>query len=457
MLLERRKNGYNFHMSEIFKAYDVRGIYPEEINERLVEQIGRAYVEYTNAKRVAVGSDKRVSSPSLFAALIKGITEGGADVVDLGLLSTPMLYFASSKLDVDGAIMVTASHNPGEYNGLKFCKKNAVPIGLASGLSEIRDIALTNNFSKQEHTGHVTTHNIKTDYEKHMVAFADFKGKRFHLATDTAHAMGVLELPILRSLPGVALCGTLYDTLQLPGVCPHEANPLKTETLIELQHVVRKSKADIGIAYDGDADRIGFVDEQGRVVPMDLVTTLLAEALLPAHPKCTILYDLRSSRAVKEAIEKQGGIAHESKVGHANIKKQMIEEGALLAGEVSGHYYFALSGYIAEMGSLPAILLMNLMASSGKKLSELVDAIKFYSHSGEINMEVSDAPAVLAKVKEKYSDGKLSELDGIKITYEDWWFSLRSSNTEPLIRLNLEANTPELMQSKLKDVLELID
>lgn len=443
-------------MSEIFKSYDVRGLYPSEINEELVERIGRAYVAYTNAKRVALGSDKRISSPSLFAALVKGITESGADVVDLGLLSTPMLYFASSKLDVDGAIMVTASHNPGEYNGLKFCKKNAVPIGLASGLSDIRDLALANDFPHKKHKGKVSAHDIKTDYAKHMLAFANFGDKRFHLATDTAHAMGVLELPILRALPGVALCGTLYDTLQLPGVCPHEANPLKTETLIELQHVVRKSKADMGIAYDGDADRIGFVDEKGRVVPMDLVTILLAEALLPDHPKCTILYDLRSSRAVKEVIEKAGGIAHESKVGHANIKKQMIAEGALLAGEVSGHYYFALSGYIAEMGSLPAILLMNLMAKTGKKLSELVDVVKFYAHSGEINMEVEDAAAIFKNVKAKFSDGTLSELDGIKISYGDWWFSLRSSNTEPLIRLNLEADTPELMQKKLEEVLALI-
>ena len=443
-------------MSEIFKSYDVRGVYPQEINENIVEAIGRAYVQYTNAKRIAIGSDKRISSPSLFNALVKGITESGADVVDLGLLSTPMLYFASSKLDIDGAIMVTASHNPGEYNGLKFCKKNAVPIGLASGLADIRDLAQSGNFSNSSYIGSVATQDIKPEYIKHITSFADFKGKRFHVATDTAHAMGVLELPLLRALSGVALCGTLYDTLQLPGVCPHEANPLKTETLIELQHVVRKTKADLGIAYDGDGDRIGFIDERGRVVPMDLVTTLLAQALLPAHPKCTVLYDLRSSRAVKEAIEKLGGIAHESKVGHANIKKQMIEEGALLAGEVSGHYYFALSGYIAEMGTLPAILLMNLMASSGKKLSELVDAIKFYAHSGEINMEANHTEGLFEKIKEKYSDGKLSELDGIKIAYPSWWFSLRASNTEPLIRLNLEADTPELMQEKLSEVLALI-
>ncbi len=443
-------------MTSIFKSYDVRGLYPEEINKEFVERIGRAYVAYVKPKRVAIASDKRVSSPALFKALAKGLTESGVDVIDLGLLSTPMLYFASATLEVDGAIMVTASHNPGEYNGLKFCRQNAVPIGLASGLAEIRDIAEARMFSKAEQVGTIETHDIKPAYIKHITSYAELSGKRFHIATDTAHAMGVLELPVLRSLPGVALCGTLYDTLQLPGVAPHEANPLKTETLIELQHVVRKTKADMGIAYDGDADRVGFVDEKGRVVPMDITTALIAQALLPHHPKSTILYDLRSSRSVREAIEKFGGIAHESKVGHANIKKQMLDEGALFAGEASGHYYFALSGYTAEMGTLPAILLMNLMAKTGKTLSQLVDEVRFYAHSGEINMEVADAKNIMDKIKTIYADGKLSELDGIKIEFTNWWFSLRSSNTEPLLRLNLEADTKELMDEKLKEVLDLI-
>ncbi len=449
-------SGYTEEHMDIFKSYDVRGVYPNELNETIVEHIGRAFVVFMQAKKVAVASDKRVSSPTLLAALIRGITLQGADVIDLGLLSTPMLYFASSRLDIDGAIMVTASHNPGQYNGLKFAKKNAVPIGLASGLADIKTLAEAKDFPTPTHGGTITKADIKASYDEVISSYATWSGKRFHLATDTAHAMGVLELPVLRRLPGVTLCATLYDTLQLPGVCPHEANPLQTETLIELQHTVRKAKCDLGIAYDGDADRIGFVDDRGRVVPMDLVTALLAEALLATKPGATILYDLRSSRAVKEAIERHGGVAHESKVGHSNIKKQMIEEGALLAGEASGHYYFALEGYIAEMGTLPAILLMNLMASRGKKLSELVDEVRHYSHSGEINMETADAPAIFATMKEHYADGQLSELDGIKIAYHDWWFSLRASNTEPLIRLNLEADTPELMQTKLQEVLALI-
>lgn len=444
-------------MTEIFKAYDVRGVYPEEINERLVENIGRAYIAFTGAKKVAVASDMRVSSPSLLAALKRGITESGADIIDLGLLSTPMLYYASSKLDVDGALMVTASHNPGQYNGLKFCKKNAVPIGLTSGLSEIRDLALGGEFPQVEGAGSVSTYDIKPEYDEAIAAFADLGGKKFHIVTDTAHAMGALELPIYAQIPGIIQCGNLYDTLQLPGVCPHEANPQKTETLIELQHTVRKTKSDIGIAYDGDADRIGFIDELGRVVPMDLVTALLARALIPKHPGALALYDLRSSRAVKEIIEESGGQAHESRVGHANIKRQMIDEGAIVAGEVSGHYYFSLIGYIAEMGTLPAILLMNVMAETGKKLSVLVDEVRRYHHSGEINMEAKNAAALFDLVSKKYHDGALSTLDGIKIVYPNWWFSLRSSNTEPLIRLNAEADTEELMCAKRDELLSFLE
>lgn len=443
-------------MKEIFKAYDIRGIYPEEINEKLVEATGRAFVTYMKAKTVAVASDKRSSSPSLLAALKKGITEAGADVIELGLLSTPMLYFAASRLAIDGAIMVTASHNPGEYNGLKLCKKNAVPIGLASGLAEIRDIALANNFINGEKFGVISEHDIKPEYDKYISSFAKLGGKKFHLATDTAHAMGVLELPIYNMLPGVTLCGRLYDTLQLPGVCPHEANPLKTDTLVELQHIVHKTKADMGIAYDGDADRIGFVDDKGRIVPMDLVTALLAESLAQEFPKKIALFDLRSSRAVKEVIEEHGWEAHESKVGHANIKKQMIEEGAILAGEVSGHYYFALSNYIAEMGTLPAILLLNLMSRTGKKLSELVDNVKRYSHSGEINMEIADAKDIITRIRATHADGAISDLDGVKVVYPSWWFSLRASNTEPLLRLNLEADTLEMMEEKREELLRAI-
>lgn len=443
-------------MNNIFKSYDIRGIYGTEINEELCYHIGRATVEFLQAKTVAVGRDNRESSPALTEALEKGITDAGANVIDLGLLSTPMLYFASTDLDVDAAMMVTASHNPKEYNGIKICKKNAAPVGLSSGLSEIRDIALAQKYSPSKNIGTIVSRNIKNSYADFISSFANFQGTKFSIATDTAHAMGVLELPILKELPGVTLCATLYDTLEIPGTCPHEANPLKTETLSELSNVVLKSNADMGVAFDGDADRIGFVDELGRPVPMDLITALLAKALLKEFPKATILYDLRSSRSVKEVIEKEGGVAHECMVGHANIKKQMLAEGALFAGELSGHYYFSLGGYTAEKGILPAILLMNLMASTKKKLSELVDEVCVYAHSGEINLEIPDARTMLLQIKSHYKNGEISELDGIKVSYPSWWFSLRASNTEPLLRLNLEADTKELMEEKKTELLSLI-
>ena len=443
-------------MEQIFKSYDIRGVYPEELNENLAYRIGAATAEYLKAHVLAVGQDNRASSPALFASFVQGVRESGVTVIDLGLLSTPMLYFAATKLAVDGAIMVTASHNPAQYNGFKICKKNAVPVGLSSGLGGIRDLVLSNKFLKAEKLGELHVANIKNDYDDFIVGFANFSKKRFHVAIDTAHAMGVLELPIYHRFNNIMLCGLLYDTLRPPGTCPHEANPQKAETLIELQHVVRKTKADIGIAYDGDADRIGFIDEEGRVVPMDITTALLAQGVLALHPKATILYDLRSSRSVREVIEEHGGTAHECMVGHANIKKQMIAEGAVFAGEASGHYYFAEGGYIAEMGTLPALLLFNLMNKTGKKLSQLVREVTRYVHSGEINSKVNSAPDMLKRIKKKYADGKISELDGIKIEYPNWWFSLRASNTEPLIRLNCEADTKELMEKMRDELLVLI-
>lgn len=440
----------------IFKAYDIRGIYPTEINDEIAYKVGRAIVEYLQAKHIAVGCDNRTSSPSLYTALTRGITDAGAEVINVGLISTPMLYFASATLDTDGAVMVTASHNPSEYNGFKICSKNAVAIGKENGLNEIELRVDKNLWATPPEKGSISSHDIKKEYTNFIQSFASLNEKHFSIATDTAHAMGVLELPILRGISGITLPVTLYDTLEAPGVCPHEANPVNQETLVVLQRAVVEAGADMGIAFDGDADRIGFVDEQGSIVPMDLVTALLASSILPDNQGGIMLYDLRSSRAVKEKIESLGGIAYESKVGHANIKKQMIQEGALLAGEASGHYYFTLHGYTAEMGVLPAIYILNLMAKTGEKLSALVANIKKYAHSGEINFRVEDPFVSMEKIKEKYSDGTLSTLDGIKISYPEWWFSLRSSNTEPLLRLNVEAVTQELLDQKTHTLLSYL-
>lgn len=438
----------------IFKAYDIRGIYPTEINEDAAYAIGRAAVEHLALKQIGVGRDMRASSPSLFASFTQGVMDAGCDVIDLGIITTPMVYFAAGRLDIDAAISLTASHNPPEYNGMKIALRGAVPVGEHSGLREIRDIALAGNFIESEHKGTMTAEDIRPAYYSYFAAFADFRDKHFTLVIDTANAMGIFELPIYQQFPENLTVVNLYADLEHPFEC-HEANPLKLDTLDELRAKVIETQADLGIAYDGDADRIGFVDEKGEIIPMDLVTGLLAKIILDKHPGATILYDLRSSRAVKEIIEENGGIAKECRVGHANIKRQMREDGAIFAGELSGHYYFEENSF-AEAGTLPALLLLNLMAETGQQISELVQTLRRYTHSGEINSEVEDKEGVLTKLKAAYADGKQHELDGLKVDYPDWWFNVRPSNTEPLLRLNLEAKTPELMQEKQAELLAVI-
>lgn len=439
---------------EIFKAYDIRGIYPTELNEDDAYHIGRAVVLHLKPKVLGVGRDIRASSPSLFESFARGVMDSGVDVIDLGIITTPMVYFAAGRLDIDAAISLTASHNPPEYNGMKIALRGAVPVGENTGLKEIRDLALRQEWPSVTERGTMRSEDIKAAYYGYFASFAELHDKHFTLVIDTANAMGVLELPIYEQFADNLSVVNLYNDLDHPFSC-HEANPLKTETLDELRAKVTEVHADLGIAYDGDADRIGFVDEQGTIIPMDLITGLVAEIILKKRPGATILYDLRSSRAVKEIIEENGGTAKECKVGHANIKRQMREDGAIFAGELSGHYYFEENSF-AEAGTLPALLLLNLMTETGKPISELVATLRRYAHSGEINSEVHDKDAVLTTLKTKYTDGKQHELDGLKVEYTDWWFNVRPSNTEPLLRLNLEATTPELMEKKKTELLALI-
>lgn len=438
----------------IFKAYDIRGIYPADLNEEDAYHIGRAVVAELNAKKLGVGRDIRTSSPSLFEHFTRGVTESGCDVVDLGIVTTPMVYFAAGRLDVDAAVSITASHNPPEYNGIKVCLRGAVPVGETTGLREIRDRALQKVFPEAGEKGTITQENILPAYYGYFASFGRFGKKKFHLVIDTANAMGVYELPIYAQFPDNLTVTNLYNDLDHAFAC-HEANPLKTETLDELRKKVTETGADFGIAYDGDADRVGFVDETGELVPMEIATALIAKPILERNPGATILYDLRSSKSVKEIIEQNGGVARECRVGHAFIKRQMVEENAVFGGELSGHYYFR-ENYNAEASTLAAFMILNLMAETGKKASELVAAVRRYHHSGEINSEVADKDAILAKLKETYADGQQHELDGLKVEYADWWFNVRPSNTEPLLRLNLEADTLEKMEEKREELLGLI-
>lgn len=438
----------------IFKAYDIRGIYPTDINEDDAYHIGRAVVEHLKPKTLGIGRDIRESSPSLFANFARGVMDSGVNVIDLGIITTPMVYFAAGRLDIDAAISLTASHNPPEYNGLKVALRGAVPVGETNGLMKIRDLALAKNWPAVGERGTLTQEDIRPAYYGYFASFGDFQGKHFTVAIDTANSMGVYELPIYEQWSENLTIANLYNDLDHPFQC-HEANPLKSETLDELRLKVKEVHADLGIAYDGDADRVGFVDETGELMGMDVVSALIAKPILEQKPGATILYDLRSSRAIKEVIEESGGRAVECRVGHAFIKKQMLEEGAVFGGELSGHYYFKENSN-AEASTLAAFMILNLMAKTGKKASELMKEVRRYFHSGEINSEVHDKDAVLATLKAKYADGKQHELDGLKVEYPDWWFNVRPSNTEPLLRLNLEATTPELMEEKKAELLALI-
>lgn len=437
-------------MAGIFKAYDIRGIYGETLTEDIAYKIGRAYATFLRCRTVVVGMDMRPHSQPLFEALANGLTTQGVHVIHLGLCSTPMSYFACGKLSADGSIMITASHNPGEWNGFKMCREQAIPISEATGIAEIERIVTTNAFAPPStQPGRVEKHDIVHEYVAHIRRFADIR-RDLRIAVDFANAMGLYEA---RALEGLLKMDRLFDTLD--GTFPnHEANPLHHETLQALQQRIRTGKYDFGIAFDGDADRVGFVDEKGDIVPMDMITALIAQTILKRE-KGPIFYDLRSSWAVREVIEENSGTPMMSRVGHAFIKEQMRQTHALFAGELSGHYYFR-ENYYAESASLAALHVANLVSQSDKPLSELVRPLRRYFASGEINSTVSDIPEVFRRLRERYRDGRIIELDGLSVEYADWWFNVRPSNTEPLVRLNLEAKTRERMVEKRNELLAII-
>ena len=439
-------------MSGIFKAYDIRGIYGQDLTEEMAYAIGRAYITFTKAKKVVIGRDCRPHSVPLQAALTKGILEQGADVVDIGQCSTPMNYYANGSLKAEGSIMITASHNPAEWNGFKLCRADAVPISGVSGIADIEKIVTEGTFDPPAATpGTCTKHDILPAYKEHIKPFMNF-GRRPKLAIDYANGMGIPESQTFAdAIDQVALYG------DIDGAFPnHEANPLHHATLAKLQETVRAGQFDFGVAFDGDADRAGFIDEKGEIIPMDLITALIAQDVL-SREKGVIFYDLRSSRVVKEVIEAAGGVPMMSRVGHAFIKAQMREHKAIFAGELSGHYYFR-DNFVAESSSMAVIALCNIVTRAGKPLSELIAPLRKYACSGEINTKVSrDPQEILAELKAKYADGNVFELDGVSVEYPTWWFNVRCSNTEPLVRLNLESTASQAeMEAKRDEVLAII-
>jgi phosphomannomutase len=438
-------------MAGIFKAYDIRGIYGETLTEDIAYKIGKAFATFLKCKKVVVGRDMRPHSQPLFEAMARGLTELGANVVDIGMCSTPMSYYGNGKLGADGSVMITASHNPGEWNGFKLCREKAIPISGATGIQDIEKIVNSNSFAPHApKAGTVSKYDIVPEYLAHIREFADIK-RPLKVAVDFANSMGIYEGRVFKGLFEV---DPLFDTLD--GTFPnHEANPLKLDTLEAIQEKMRKGKYDFGVAFDGDADRAGFLDEKGNVIPMDMITALIAEAILKKNKGAAIFYDLRSSWAVKEIIDENGGRPMMSRVGHAFIKQQMRDANALFAGELSGHYYFK-ENFFTESSSLAALFVANLVSQSDKPLSEMIRPIQRYSASGEINSEVHDIAGVLKKLRAKYGQGKVIELDGLSIEFPDWWFNVRASNTEPLVRLNLEAKTKALMEKQRDEVLSII-
>jgi len=440
----------NFIMSGIFKAYDIRGIVGKDLTEDIAFKIGRAFATCLGCRKVVVGRDMRAHSDMLFNALVRGLTMQGADVIALGLCSTPMSYFANGRLGADAGIMITASHNPAEWNGFKLCRAQAVPISGLTGIADIEKIVRSEKFNPPAQTaGKTSEYNALPDYTVHVQKHAHLQ-KRIKIAADFANAMGSVEA---QTLAGIMDIDPLYADLD--GSLPnHEANPLKTETLDALRQKVRSGKYDFGAAFDGDADRVGFVDEKGDIVPMDIITALIARSVLKDE-KGTILYDLRSSWTVKEVIEENGGTPQMCRVGHAFIKQQMRAAKATFAGELSGHYYFR-DNYYTESSAMAVLFVAGLLSQTEKPLSALVAPLKRYFKSPEINSEVKDAAVVFDRLRKTYAGGKMFDLDGLSVEFNDWWFNVRASNTEPLVRLNLEAKSQELLNQKQEDLLKLI-
>jgi phosphomannomutase len=443
---------------KVFKAYDVRGIYPTELDEAGAEAIGRAYVDLFNPRRIAIGHDMRVSSPAMFEAVIRGATAAGADVLELGLVATEMVYFAVGELGLDGGIAVTASHNPKEYTGMKIVRQGALPVGGDSGLLDIRDRAMAPAHTPEGLSpGHVQRYDIWPQYVERVLSFVDVAAiKPLRIVIDAANGMAGAMLPsVLEWLPQIQAQRYFFAP---DGTFPnHEPNPLLPENREFIIAKTLEEQADFGVAFDGDADRCFFVDDSGEFVPGDFATALFAESFLEKEPGAKIIYDVRASWAVPETIRRAGGVPLVNRVGHAYIKHRMREESALFAGEVSGHYYFRDFSQ-ADSGVIPFLLMLELISKRGKKLSEILRPFRErYFITGELNTPVEDVEKTLGELKERFGqEGRVIELDGLSVEAEDWHMNVRPSNTEPLLRLNLEARSRELMERKRDEVLAVI-
>ncbi len=438
----------------IFKSYDIRGIYPAELNEDVAFRIGRAVVDYLHAPAVAVGRDMRLSSEPLFKAFAKGATLQGADVVDLGLTSTDELYFAIGHFGYSAGVMITASHNPKDYNGFKLTRENAIAMSGETGVFAIRDLALADRFVPAPKPGTISARDPLPAFVQHCLSFIDVETiKPLKVVVDAGNGMAGLIVPaVFRHLP-VQLVPLYFE---LDGTFPnHPASPIEPENMTALQGAVVKQGADLGAAFDGDADRVFITDEHGTLVGGDMVTALVAKNLLRTHPHATILYNLICSRSVPEVIAASGGAPVRTRVGHSHIKAIMREQDAIFGGEHSGHFYFR-DNYFADSGMIALLFVLELLSLENKPVSELLRPIDTRVRSGEINSMVGDAAAKLAELERRFADAQVDHLDGLTIQYPTWWANIRPSNTEPLLRLNVEADDAATLAVKRDQLLSII-
>ena len=441
----------------IFKAYDIRGVYPEQINENIVYKVAQAYAKLVNPKTVVVGHDMRLSGEAFHEAVTRGLTDAGVNVLDIGLVSTDTMYFAAVFLEADGGIQATASHNPKEFGGLKMVRKNGRPISGDSGIYEIRDLVISNfQFPISNPRGKVTHCDISKEYLEHILKTIDVSVlKPLKVVADTNFGMASVTLKRLEKVLPVQFLEILNG--ELNGNFPKgRPDPLIPENRREAAEAIQRLKPDLGVIWDADADRCFFFDETGRFLSGYFTTAVLAELMLKKYPKSKVVVDMKQNWAIIDAVKNLGGTPLSNKTGHSFFKERMIAEDASFGGEVSGHYYFKDNFYL-DNGIIPLLLMLELLSTSGKKMSEIYEPLfaKYFAIE-ETNVEVANVDAVLAKLKQRYQDGKLSEIDGVSIDYPDWRFNVRPSNTEPLVRLNLEAKNPQLMEEKAKEVLEVI-
>lgn len=450
---------------EIFKAYDIRGVYPDQLNEEDAWKIGCAAARFlrsmlsgyergqTNAQALCIGRDMRTHSQALANALIEGITSTGANVIDIGMIDTSQIYFAINHLGTCGGVQVTASHNPAKYNGFKISGQAAKPVGADTGLNDIKHIAMALLHTKGKTTGSVAKKDLTHEYKNHVLKFMNPNNRKLKIAIDASNGMAGKMVPaIFTGLP-LEIADLNFEHA---GKFKHEPNPLVEKNLAQLKKTVKEKKCDFGVCFDGDADRLILVDEKGQTIGCDLLTALMVPYFLKKQPRATIVYDLRSSRVVVEEIIKHGGTPRRERVGHAFMKKALRDSHAIFGGELSGHFYYR-DNYCADSGFITLVHVLNIVSQANIPVSELINPLRRYHSSGEINFKVENKKAKMDELTRKYNDAQLDHLDGITISYKDWWFNCRPSNTEPLLRLNIEAKTKELLDEKLAEIEAILE